>query len=224
MAIVRVQTQNGGSSATASTLTVTFNSAPTNGNFLVATITSAGSKTVSSITQTGATWVKAKNINNGVRSSEIWYAENISGAAKAVQITYSGNTSSGAAVIAEYSGIVTSSSIDVTASNTGSSTQPDSGTTVATAQAVELWIGSLAQNAISGGGFTSLTNGFVTVGDGQDALPASIVEMDENIVSSIGTANVSGTSVDNTKWAGCIATFKGVASAVVQNAIFMAGD
>ena len=191
--------------------------APTNGNNLILVAcydgNSASAIHISSITQTGATWVKAiaNNFDDGTRtaSSEIWYAENVSGAGTGVTVNFNGTGFQGGWFDAiEVSGLAASSSLDLTATNHGSGgTTIDSGTTGTTTTANEFWVASLmevetvaATYSAPTNGFTLLDQGFVSFGQGG---------LCYKIVSATGTANVTVTSTAIPfEWAGAIATFK----------------
>ena len=150
---VQAATGNTGSSA-ANTFTVTLNSAPANGNTLIAVISTRGTTAgrVSSVSSGGATWsrsVQSTNAN-GV-TTEIWYGAVTATGGTSVTITF---VNSGwwqytplnyfaAAVVMEYSGILTTNPLDKTASSAGNNNSPITGTTATTTQANELWIGGI---------------------------------------------------------------------------------
>lgn len=213
MAITQVQSTTATTTA-GTTIAVTYGSSPTNGNFLVCVIaTKRTSSPVSSISQTGATWVQAVGVigttlgaNN---TTDIWYAENISGASTSVTVNLGGSTNA-SCVFAEYSGIATSSSLDKTASDLDDYSVRSTavtGTTATTSQAVELWIGGVADN--TGSAFTTTGGGFTKVAE---ALGTNVCNtFDELIVSSTGTASTSNGHAFvplSGQWTGAIATFK----------------
>ena len=209
MSIARVQFISGTGITT--TCVATLGSSPTNGNFLVAVIGTSKTSTspVTSITQTGATWVQAVSTDNanGV-SMDIWYAENVSGAGTTVTANLSGTLNS-SMIVAEYSGIKTSGSIDQTASNTDTSVNADSGTTASTSQRNELWVSGLAL-VVGGLSWQSPTNGFTNV---SPLISTISIVLEQKIVSTAGTANTSNiTTVQSAPSyeAGCMATFKDV--------------
>lgn len=219
MAISRIQSTTATTTA-GSTIAVTYGSSPTNGNFLVATIsTKRTTSPVTSITQTGATWVLAISIvgttigaNN---TTDIWYAENISGASTSVTVNLGGSTNA-SCVFAEYSGLATSSTLDQTASDAddyGTRTNT-TGTTSTTTKANELWIGGITDNTGSawigaGGGFTKVAESLGTL---------VCTAFDELIVSSTGTAVTSNSHTFvplSGQWTGAIATFKDSSSTIL---------
>lgn len=215
MAISRVQSASALSAGSTTSLAVTMGSTPTNGNFMVAIIATNGGTTgrVSSIAQTGATWVKAVDVASASCTVDIWYAENISSAGTGVTINYVASLLNNAIVL-EYSGIATSSSLDVTASNTG--TYPgtaDSGTTATTAQANELWIAGLDDVQFPSGTWNAPSNSFTEIVEAANIFLNLVGE--EKIVSATGTANTSagrGSAPLSGNWAGAIATFKEAAA------------
>lgn len=215
MAITRVQSASNLSPGAATSLVVTLGSTPTNGNALIAVIGTNGTTTgrVSSISQTGATWVKAIDVAGGSSTVDIWYALNVSGALTGVTINYAASVVSGAIVI-EYSGILGSGALDLTASNTG--TYPgaaDSGTTGTTTQADELWIAGLTDTLFPSSNWDAPANSFTEITENNNIFLNLVAE--EKIVSATGTANTSATrasSPGSGNWAGAIATFKAGAS------------
>ena len=231
MAITRVQ-GNARAAGLGTTLTVTQNSPPTNGNLNIlafcSTVTEfeSGSyvtRSVSSITQTGVTWTKqafqdtwwehpANHLNT--LNSEIWVGVVGAGASATITLTLLGTGDTNNAEVAnvcEYSGLLTSGFLDKTAINAGESTNTDTGTTAITSQANELWIGAIAAERAQ----TTPTNGF-TLLDGVYYTGYGISNAYlEKIVSATGTAN-SGTSIASIEnWVGCIVTLKAPAVAAV---------
>ena len=215
MAIVRVQGNARGTSTT-DTITVVQASAPTNGNVNVATIgcadSGAATKVVSSISQTNVVWTSqiTKTGAFGQIGSEIWFGVVGAGASDTITVNLSGDSDLGAtADVCEYSGILTAGFLDKTASSSGGAgTVTNTGTTAATTQADELWVGVVNARYESQ---STPTNGF-TLMDGTETNNLSIVFL-EKIVSAIGAANSGTTASANCYWCGCIATFKAEAVA-----------
>ncbi|MFT3681079.1 MAG: YDG domain-containing protein [Ferruginibacter sp.] len=208
---VRVGTLGTNSTVSGTSFNVTV-SAPTNGNTMVAVIVTSGTTTnrISSITQTGATWVKAANVanTNGVET-EIWYAPGVSGAGTTVTVNGATTLKMGA-VVMEYSGVLAVSPLDRTATNSGNTNGGTTGTTAATTQANELWIGAIGMldDAPTLG---SIQNSFSSPGDiaiagtGNDLRVYAL----ERSVSATSTASAGGTISNNSvQWVGAIATFK----------------
>jgi len=120
MAISRIQFKSG-SGAGVTSLVITPDTAPTDGNLQVVTVAynSATASKVTSISQTNATWTRAIQKNNtggGAISADIWYAENTTSPGTTVTINL-GSSLNIAATYLEYSGVATASSLDKTASN-----------------------------------------------------------------------------------------------------------
>jgi len=208
MAITRVQGNAKGTSTT-NNISVTMASTPTSGNVLIAVIgmnTSSKNVSVTSIIQTGVTWtLQVRSTNGSYLGIEIWLGVVGAGAATGITINLSGNAAyGGVADVCEYSGVAISGYLDKTAINAGTSYQIDTGTTVTTTQADELWIGG--GSPAGADTQSSPTNGF-TLLDGVYYNYVSVSYL-EKIVSATGTAN-SGTTIGVYHvWAGCIATFK----------------
>lgn len=117
-------------------------------------------------------------------------------------------TSTGAArlsvQIAEYSGIEVSSATDKTASASGTSTTPQTGTTATTTRNIELWIGAVAD--FRDETMSAPTNSFSIVQ--QQGVLAWHTGMLERITTATGTANTQVTTATSDAWMGVIATFK----------------
>lgn len=129
MAITVINPTSANAWTSGTTITVTV-PAPTDGNTLVvqfgATVTT--SPTVSSITQTGATWSRASGATNTLRNTETWIAPNVSGAGTTVTINLSANPGAAGVQAAKYfevTGLGAQTAvqmIDATADNSTSST------------------------------------------------------------------------------------------------------
>lgn len=214
-AITRIQSAKNATSGTS--VVVTLGSSPSDGNFLLANISTGQTLTgqVTSISQTGATWVRANQVANVTSGAEteVWYAENVSGAGTTITINL-GASILVAAIVFEYSGIVTSGSLDQTATNNGVlPSVPDSGTTGTTAQANELWFGGFTHST-TGGTLSSLTNGFTLI---DDSTAVGIIRnvTGEKIVGATGTANTSfiySVAPFLDVWTGTMTTFKAAAT------------
>lgn len=213
MAISRIQYKRG--TDTDTTVSLTLDSIPTNGNLLVAVVGTCkenGYATVTSISQTGVTWTQQRAHGDSISIYylyvEIWVGVVSSGSAsKDITVNISDATFRGViADICEYSGLLTSGFLDKTANDHGISNSSDTGTTATTSQDNELWIGG---TCILNATQSTPTNGF-TLLDGTKYITNSTGYL-EKIVSSTGEAN-SGTALStSTLWIGCIATFKAAA-------------
>lgn len=186
--------------------------APTNGNTLVAVIGTRGAATgrVTSITETGVTWVRAVQTanTNGV-TSEIWYALNISGAGATVTVNLIASLKA-SAIIAEYSNVTSISALDQTALSTGNNANPGTGTTPTTAQADEVWVGGLA--AIGTPTWSSPINSFSIIASAEsttgNASTRNTAAYLDRVVSATGAAATAATLSTSAQWAGVIATLK----------------
>ena len=216
-------TGNTGANTVAS-FTVPLSAAPSSGNTLVAVITTRGysANRVSGISQTGVTWTKvpgAEGVNTSSSSgstTEIWYGSNVTGGAGTVAtISFpTATTLRAAAVVAEYSGILAASPYEVTANASGNSTTASTGTTVATTQATELWIGGIGLRD-STYNFGSPSNAFTAVASANSTSTTTNSNAKafllEKIVAATGAAGTSGT-ITSSRWSGAIATFKAASS------------
>ena len=231
MAITKIQQANGSRTCAGTTYVITLGSAPTNGNsiILVSTNLTAG-KSISSISQTGATWVLAKKHSDaasglGLGNAEIWYANNVIGASTSITVTMSatGVVSFGTAV--EYSGLVTSSVLDLTSGNDGTTNPFSSGNISNTAQANELVVtGFFVEGSSIVAGDFSPGTGFTNINESTEN-SAYVEAFDHQILSSISApddaASYSGTT---TTWSEVLATFKGAVVATSNYSLFFAGD
>ncbi len=197
------------------TFSVTMGSAPVAGNTMIAVISTRGTSAsrVTAITQTGATWSRATQATNtNGTTTEIWYAPNVAlGAGTAVAISQASLRS--AAVVMEYSGVLAVSPSDQVNNATGSSLSPVTGTTPATAQANELWIGGIGFIS-SAPTLGTILNSFTSVTSAQSthttaANNAKVYALNR-IVNATGTASSGGTLSVSAQWSGAIATFKTV--------------
>jgi hypothetical protein len=228
---VRSSTGNTGTNTVAS-FTVTMSAAPAIGNTLVAVITTRGNSAnrVNSISQAGVTWTKAsgaEGINTNATSgstTEIWYGKSITaGVGTVATIAFPAATSlRAAAVIAEYSGVLLDSPLDKTSSASGNSATASTGTSAATTQTHELWIGGIGFRD-SSYNLGTPTNGFTTIASANSTNGTTNTNAKANflekIVSATGIAGSSG-SVTSSRWSGAIATFK----AASTNSLSLSGS
>jgi hypothetical protein len=193
---------------------------PVIGNTLIAVMTTRGysANRVSSISQTGVTWTKAlgaEGINTNATSgstTEIWIGSNIiAGAGTVATINFpAATTLRAAAVIAEYSGLLAVSPLDKTAGSSGNNTTASTGTTAATTQTNELWIGGIGLRDST---YTlgTPTNAFAQVTSANSTSTTTNTNAKayflEKIVATTATAGTSGT-ITSSRWSGAIATFK----------------
>ncbi|MEI7910733.1 MAG: MBG domain-containing protein, partial [Verrucomicrobiota bacterium] len=219
-AVARVQSATGNTGSNAATsFGVTLATTPTSGNTLIAVISTRGTSTsrVTSITQTGATWVRAaQTANSSGTTTEIWYAPSVAGAGTSLTISQASLRS--AAVVIEYAGILAAGVLDQTASATGSSTAAATGTTLTTGQANEVWLGGIGFVS-STPTLSSVLGSFTTVASAQStrstASSNAKVYALERIVSSTGAATTGGTLSASAQWSGTICTFKTVRSSTL---------
>jgi hypothetical protein len=210
----RVRSATGYSAASTSTsFTVTMGAAPAAGNTLVAVISSRGSAAnqITGISSTGASWARAAQSTNASGSTlEIWSAPVGSGAG--VVVTIATTTGRCAGVVIEYSGLMTTASpVDQWAVSNNIGTAAVTGTTTATTQANEVWIGGIGYRS-STPALGSILNSFTSVGSAKttSTTPGNnvMVYALEAIVSATGTAGSGGTLTASATWSGAIATFK----------------
>jgi hypothetical protein len=192
---------------------------PADGNTLIAVIGSGepvGGGAVTSISQTGASWVPAKIETVAGETIEIWYAQNISGVLVGIAINLVAGSYEASAEVIEVEGLrPTAPAVDKTAGAIGSSDSPDSGTTALTYSDTQLWVaGLVAKDGLS---MSSPTNGFDLTA--QQASGAGATDVNTALltkaVSLIGIANTGASLASPTNWAGALATFFGIPPAIV---------
>ena len=201
--IIRVNTSIRTTGSNTNNLNLTV-SAPNPGNTLIAVIAVRGNATggVRYIAQTGVLWlIAAKNPNAAGVDTEIWYAPNIAaGADTNITINIRSSTVS-SVVIAEYSGLSPVTPVDGAALNSGSSTWADTGSTLPTMQAQELWFGGIGL-ASATATLSAFNNSFTLVSN-----TTSVYAL-EKIVSAPGTAQTGGNLSSSGSWSGAVVAFK----------------
>ena len=229
MTITRVQgNARGTASDSGSSITVTQASAPANGNVNILTVLiyrNAGVTNVSSISQTGVTWNASATVSKTIGNfdSEIWLGTIGAGASATITVNLASSLAIQDAAIAnvlEYSGL--SSTVDKTATQSGSSTSGDTGTTATTAAANELWVGTIATGRVLGFATQSAPTNDFSLLDGADFAVTSFhysTSFLEKIVSATGAANSGTTIATGGFWAGAIATFKASLNVVATDAV-----
>jgi hypothetical protein len=211
----------GSANIVSGSFTVSLAQVPTNGDVLIMTYMGTtrgyyGNPVIAGISQAGVTWSLATSYyvdSPSYVDSEIWVGAVGANAAKDITISVSGGESGGHTVeiadVCEWSGL--SSTVDKTANGAAASTTAGStGTTAATTQPSELWVGAIGAFSFNGPVQSLPTNGF-TLLDGQSVwsdIPNSLGYL-YKIVSSTGTANSGVTFSSPSYWTGVIATFKG---------------
>ncbi len=211
----RVQSATGFSAASTNTsLTVTLTSAPTAGNTLVAVVSTRGAAAdqITGIASTGAMWSRAGQSVNiaGSSTTEIWSAPVTAGAGTLVTLT--NIVGRCACVVIEYSGVLTTSTpVDKTAAAGATSTAAVTGTTAATTQAKEVWIGGIGcRSSAATLGAVALPFSHVANVVTTSTTPANNVRIYamESIASATGTAGTGGTLTASVPWSGAVATLK----------------
>ncbi|MFC6877766.1 beta strand repeat-containing protein, partial [Flavobacterium myungsuense] len=211
---VQFATANTGGNPATSCI-ATFSATPTNGNTLIAVITTRNNaaNTVSSITQTGATWTRAtQGVNTNGTTTEIWFAPARTTVGASVTVTLNQVSTRTSLVVMEYSGILALNPLDVVNNSTGNSATATTNT-ITTTQANELLIAGVG---LVNSTFTlnSITNSFTTVANvattnGTSSNNAETYAL-ERIVNTAGTYSTGGTVSTSSQWSAAIASFKAV--------------
>ena len=218
----RVQSATGNTAGAANTtFTVNLPSVPSNGNTLIAVISTRGTSDnrVSSITQTSvANWKRVIQRANGYGvTTEIWYAPNTVSAGKTVTINLASLCA--AAVVMEYSGILIP---DATATQSAGNSTPSTGTPwnsitsmgIPTTQENEVWVGGISVSLANGDRTLSgIYNDFSLIG-GAPVTSGATTNVNtklyalDRIVDFTQAPNSGGRLSGTAQWAGAIATFK----------------
>ncbi len=191
------------STGSGATLTLTLAKTPLNGNTVfvgTTSLTTAG--IVTNVTGTNITFTKDVQENSLAPALTIWRGGVKSGAS--TTITIASNSVETCACGAEYFGVMYNG-IDVSATNTGNSTNPSTGTTGTTAQANELAIGVLADSIHQAPGSSTAT--FTDLKDQLGAVTTGM-SLVASILQSVGTTTCVGSIFGGGPWAGAIATYK----------------
>lgn len=222
MSITLVQgPKQGKATILSGTFTTTLTQTPANGNLLILDFmgsANGNNPELTNVSQTGVTWSQVVTPDSG--STSIWMGTVGSSASTVMTLTIasgSGGDLIELVDVCEWSGL--SGVVDRTASNAGGSgTALDTGTTSATSQANELFVGLTRGAVVTSGqsaaqssptnGFTLLDGSNVADGSGNNASLGYLYK----IVSAEGTANSGTTAANNVWWTGCIATFKATSS------------
>lgn len=164
--------------------------------------------TVSTVVQTNCTWIKITSISAvGDGTTEIWYCT-AAGASPGATVTVTMNLSGQAGGVIGVYDTALSATVDKTATSSGTSGSPATGTTATTTSPVELWVGGMSSPDPTnvGLGYAPITNGFtLTEGDFANIfLGATHYGYVEKIVSSTGTAGTAST-LGGMNWTGVIA-------------------
>lgn len=200
MAIALVQTGQGNSTS-GTTVTGTWTSATTSGNFLVAVVVTG--QFASSLTAPSGWTSAVQKVNGSTNITAMFYNFNASSQTSQAFAVPSGAAS---VVMAEYSGMLTTDPKDTTgASSSFGSTASASAT--ATNQAVELWVFGVG---VQGNSVTFGTPGssFVKEITKVSSSGNASCMLADKIVSATGTPSSSVTITSN-NWMGLMASFKG---------------
>jgi len=217
-AITQVQQISAGNSTDA-TVVATWPASTTAGNLLVAVVSFRGGSgvTITPPTASPAWTLAVRSDNSTTISTAIYYIANASAQSGASTWTLSSSQNATLSLI-EYSGVAISSPLDKTATNSGSGTTGNSGTTATTTQANEVAIAGISIDA-SNKTLTSWTNSFTetnqAVSSGGGQATRSKMGVAHKILSATGTQNTSVTISAIQNWSGAIATFKEVTAPTV---------
>ena len=222
MAITRVQGNQVNSAAAVTSQAITQSSGVIQGNLLVVAL-ACGNHNIT-VTAPDGSWTQV-TLNNPGGSATIqtglWYLVVDAGHAGATSWTWTMGSSRVYICMEEWHATNgwPASPVDVsangdTAGTPTTATVIDSGTTATTAQAEELWIGSLAYKGNTQSE-SSITAGWTKDLEATDAAN-NVMTMLYKVASATGAADVNYTIGTAEFWAGCIATFKDNTSSVTH--------
>lgn len=190
-------------------LTLSFRSNNTAGNFIAVIVRAGSSGEALSISDSkGNVYKKAVQLDVTLDTPKghtlaIYYAEKIAGGPNTVTVSGSVYATLQFAIL-EYSGVATSQSLDVTAAVQGSSTSANSGS-AATTTSGELLLGAIsaadAQGLAAGSGYIAEE----TV----PTAPNTKLIAEDHVQSAAGAISASGSLLDfSDPWGAVLATFK----------------
>ncbi len=185
----------------ATSVSASFSAAPTANHLLVAIVGTDISVTI--ITPVG--WSTAIN-QSGAPGQAIFYKVAGGSESNTVTVTVSSGTQLGLQIY-EYSGVATTSPLDQTASSTGSSNSPSSGS-VTTTGANDLLIAGVVIQADTS--FSNWTNSFNEESDFNNTggNPKRSYAGADRIVTATGTYSTTATTTVSGAWRGQIVSFK----------------
>lgn len=186
---------------------VTLDSTPTAGNMLVVCFAWISVGAAISITpDSNLNSAFAQIVDNSNTSCRTFAKYRVMGAGetKTYAATLSSAVTDWAVHAIEFSGVHTTVPLDKSASNTGTTTTVDSGTTATTTEAAELWLAFLANRG--GVSQSSPTNSFSLILGPTTAVDITL-ETYTKEVAATGAANAAATIASN-PWNGQIGTFK----------------
>lgn len=191
----------------ASSATVAFGAAPTNGNLLIADVMAGGAANVALLAITQAGWNIAAGIGGSVGGADgairqFWKIANGDGAN--VEATTGGTAARVDVHVYEYSAADgwPANPLDRTSTNTGSAASLSTGTTAATTQADELLHAAVGQTGNNNGLAAGWTNGFA-----QRNLTARMLSADR-VVAAVGTYETTGAWATSRPCRAVLATYK----------------
>jgi hypothetical protein len=187
----------------ATSVSASFSAPPTANHLLVAIVGTDASVTIN----TPGGWSTAIN-QSGAPGQAIFYKVAGGSESNTVTVTVSSGTQLGLQIY-EYSAVATTSPLDQTASSTGSSNSPSSGS-VSTTQATELLIAGVVIQAQTS--FSNWTNSFNEESDFQNGggSPKRSYAGADLIVTATGTYSTTATTTVAGAWRGQIVSFKAV--------------
>ena len=213
IALVQRTSQDSGTGT--SSVTLSFRSNNTAGNFIAVIVRAGSSGEALSVSDSkGNLYKKAVQLDVTLDTPKghtlaIYYAEKIAGGPNSVTVSGSVYASLQFAIL-EYSGVATSQSLDVTAAVQGSSTFADSGSATTTSSG-ELLLGGIsaadAQHLAAGSGFTA-----------EEAVPTAPntkLLAEDHVQTAAGAISASGSLLDfSDPWGAALATFKAAGRAL----------
>lgn len=206
MAIAFVQKKEGALATNASSITVTFDSTPTEGNLMILAL-SLRSSGDGIILPSG--WTKQIDNTGNTTLAMGW---KIAGAGESSDVLVSYDDTTGSAlIIGEFSGI-DGTPFDVSQTGSGGPVKASTaGPTASTAQNDELAVAATAVRQ-DGGAWVSWSDSFIT-GDDIVSTSASVAHIAwcYKILTAIGTPQVTGTWTNNQDFVDGILTFKAAA-------------
>jgi hypothetical protein len=212
MTIAFVQAAHQGSANAVTSDTVTWGSATTTGNLLVALLQFYGNP--GTITPPSGGWTLIQTDSTGNSFTYLYYIANAVSQSGAQQWNWVNSLNTAAIIMAEYSGCKTANVLDGTAGvnhGTGTTVTTGNDTTTGSNDLIIAAVG-IASTTSTSPTLTSITNGFNTrdtVGLKASGFQGAFVWLLDNLNQPAATYNTGGTAANQAAWSTVIEGFAG---------------
>jgi len=187
--------------------------ATTSGDLLALVVEVRNTKATATVTgvtdSSGNSWVKAAAVHKGKSDEEMWYAADATAINTSGSIGLTATAPSAIAMtVVELSGIATSNPLNVTATASGSSATPSTGTTATTSDASEIAVADVGwETAVTPSGQTA---GYTPLAAVQSRVKGDATgeQAGVEVLTATGTQRYAATLSASVPWTGIIVTFE----------------